>query len=127
MVFQCFFSLAQEKKKIKVSAPYYDKNEIEYPGATILTRNSKRQIYIEHEGIEMWCDKAYHYSKQDSISAFGNVKIKQGDSIQLKSNVANYSGTTKLAFTAGNVVLTEPKSTLKTDTLFFDRIKQQAF
>lgn len=124
---QCFLSFSQEKKKIRVTAPYYDKNEIEYPGATILTRNSTKQIYIEHEGIEMWCDKAYHYSKQDSISAFGNVRIKQGDTIQLTSKVANYSGTRKLAFTAGDVVLTEPKSTLRTDTLYFDRIKQQAF
>lgn len=127
LALQCFLSFSQEKKKIRVTAPYYDKNEIEYPGATILTRNSTKQIYIEHEGIEMWCDKAYHYSKQDSISAFGNVRIKQGDTIQLTSKVANYSGTRKLAFTAGDVVLTEPKSTLRTDTLYFDRIKQQAF
>jgi len=120
-------SIAQERKKIRVSAPYYDKNEETHPGAVILTRNSAKQIYIEHEGIEMWCDKAYHYAKEDSIAAFGNVKIKQGDTIQLTSKVANYSGATKLAFTAGDVFLREPKSTLRTDTLYFDRIKQQAF
>jgi lipopolysaccharide export system protein LptA len=120
-------SFSQEKKKIRVTAPYYDKNEAEFPGATILTRNSKRQIYIEHDGIEMWCDKAYHYSKEDSISAFGKVIIKQGDTIKLTSKVANYSGKTQLAFTAGDVLLTEPKSTLRTDTLYFDKIKQQAY
>lgn len=123
----CFLGISQEKKKIRVTAPYYDKNEAEFPGATILTRNSKRQIYIEHDGIEMWCDKAYHYSKEDSIAAFGKVLIKQGDTIKLTSKIANYSGKTQLAFTAGNVVLTEPKSTLKTDTLYFDKIKQQAY
>ncbi len=120
-------SFSQEKKKIRVTAPYYDKNEAEYPGATILTRNSNRQIYIEHDGIEMWCDKAYHYAKEDSISAFGKVLIKQGDTLKLTSKVANYSGKTQLAFTAGDVLLTEPKSTLKTDTLYFDKIKQQAY
>jgi lipopolysaccharide export system protein LptA len=120
-------SFSQEKKKIRVTAPYYDKNEAEFPGATILTRNSKRQIYIEHDGIEMWCDKAYHYSKEDSIAAFGKVLIKQGDTIKLTSKVANYSGKTQLAFTAGDVLLTEPKSTLRTDTLYFDKIKQQAY
>lgn len=120
-------SFSQEKKKIRVTAPYYDVNEAEFPGATILTRNSKRQIYIEHDGIEMWCDKAYHYKKEDSISAFGKVIIKQGDTIQLTSKVANYSGKTQLAFTAGDVLLTEPKSTLRTDTLYFDKIKQQAY
>lgn len=120
-------SFTQEKKKIRVTAPYYDKNEAEYPGATILTRNSRKQIYIEHDGIEMWCDKAYHYAKEDSIAAFGKVLIKQGDTIKLTSKVANYSGTTQLAFTAGDVLLTEPKSTLRTDTLYFDKLKQQAY
>jgi len=120
-------SFSQEKKKIRVTAPYYDINEAGFPGATILTRNSKKQIYIEHDGIEMWCDKAYHYKKEDSISAFGKVIIKQGDTIQLTSKVANYSGKTQLAFTAGDVVLTEPKSTLRTDTLYFDKIKQLAY
>lgn len=118
---------SQEKKKIRVTAPYYDKNEAEYPGATILTRNSKKQIYIEHDGIEMWCDKAFHYAKEDSIAAFGKVIIKQGDTIKLTSKVANYSGKTQLAFTAGDVLLTEPKSTLRTDTLYFDKLKQQAY
>lgn len=118
---------SQEKKKIRVTAPYYDKNEAEYPGATILTRNSKKQIYIEHDGIEMWCDKAFHYAKEDSIAAFGKVLIKQGDTIKLTSKVANYSGKTQLAFTAGDVLLTEPKSTLRTDTLYFDKLKQQAY
>ncbi len=129
LLFSLFFicSFSQERKKIRVTAPYYDKNEIEFPGATVLTRNSAKQIYIEHEGIEMWCDKAYHYAKEDSIAAFGNVIMKQGDTINLTSKVANYSGKTQLAFCAGNVVLTEPKSTLNTDTLYFDRIKQQAY
>jgi len=122
-----FFSFSQERKKIRVTAPYYDKNEMEFPGATVLTRNSAKQIYIEHEGIEMWCDKAYHYAKEDSIAAFGNVIMKQGDTINLTSKVANYSGKTQLAFCAGDVVLTEPKSTLNTDTLYFDRIKQEAY
>jgi lipopolysaccharide export system protein LptA len=126
----CFvtsITFSQENKKIRVAAPYYDINEVEFPGATVLTRNSKKQIYIEHDGIKMWCDKAYYYKKEDSISAFGKVIIKQGDTITLTSNVANYSGKTQLAFTAGNVVLTEPKSNLKTDTLYFDKIKQQAY
>ena len=35
-------TFSQEKKKIRVSAPYYDVNEAEFPGATILTRNSKK-------------------------------------------------------------------------------------
>ncbi len=120
-------SFAQENKKIRIIAPYYDTNEKEFPGATILTRNSKKQIYIEHNGIKMWCNKAYHYKKQDSIAAFGKVIIKQGDTIKLTSKTANYSGKTQLAFTAGNVILTEPKSTLRTDTLYFDKIKQHAY
>ena len=75
----------------------------------------------------MWCDQAIHYGKDDFIEAYGNVKMKQGDTIDMTAKYAEYSGKTQLAFASGNVVLTEPKSVLTTDTLYFDRVKQQSF
>ncbi|MEZ4974977.1 MAG: OstA-like protein [Flavobacteriaceae bacterium] len=70
----------------------------------------------------MWCDQAIHYGKDDFIEAYGNVKMKQGDTIDMTAKYAEYSGKTQLAFASGNVVLTEPKSVLTTDTLYFDRV-----
>lgn len=121
-------SHAQERRKIVIQySGFLETNEEEYPGATILTRDDSQQIHIEHNGVNMWCDKAYHYAKEDFIEAYGNVVIKQGDTINMNSKYVEYSGITQLAFASGDVVLTDPTSTITTDTLYFDRVKQQAF
>ncbi len=117
-----------QRKRIQIEySGFLDKDEEKYPGATVLIRDESQQIHIIHEGIDMWADKAIHYGKEDFIEAYGNVKMKQGDTINMSSKYAEYSGRTKLAFASGDVVLTEPNSTLTTDTLYFDRMKQQAY
>ena len=55
------------------------------------------------------------------------MKMVQGDTINMNAKYVEYSGKTQLAFASGSVVLTTPDSELKTDTLYFDRIKQQAY
>ena len=119
---------AQQKRKIQIEyAGDLVINEQEYPGATILTRDDSQQVHIHHDGVDLWCDRAIHYKKEDFVEAFGNVNIKQGDSINLISKYIEYSGITKVAFASGDVVLTDPNSTIKTDTLWMDRVKQQSF
>ena len=119
---------AQEQKKIQIEySGFLTFNEAEYPGAKILTRDDSQQIHITHESINMWCDKAYYYTKENFIEAYGQVKMIQGDTINMTSKYVEYSGITKLAFASGDVVLKDPNSTITTDTLYFDREKQQAF
>ena len=119
---------AQERKRIQIEySGFLDKDQEVYPGATILTRDDSQQVHIVHEDVNMWCDKAIHYGEDDFIEAFGNVILKQGDSINMTSKYAEYSGKSKLAFASGSVILKEPNSTLTTDTLWFDRVKQQAY
>lgn len=112
--------------KVSVKSGYFEKKP-EFPDAVIYTRDNSGQVYIVHEDVEMWCDQAYVYFKDNFVKAYGNVLIEQGDSIQMRSNYAEYNGNTSFAFASGNVVLTEPYTTLHTDTLYFDRIKQQAY
>jgi len=112
--------------KVSVQSGYFEKKP-EFPDAVIYTRDNSGQVYIVHEGIEMWCDQAYVYFKDNFVKAYGDVRIEQGDSIQMRSNYAEYNGNTSFAFASGSVVLTEPYTTLHTDTLYFDRIKQQAY
>ena len=119
---------SQNQKKIEIEySGFLTFNEAEFPGAKILTRDDSQQIHIVHESIHMWCDKAYFYSKENFIEAFGNVKMIQGDTINMSSKYAEYSGITKLALASGNVVLKDPNSTITTDTLYFNRDKQEAF
>jgi len=75
----------------------------------------------------MWCDIAFYYKKENYVIAKGNVRMKQGDSISMRSQNAEYNGDTKFAFASGKVWLKKDTTTVTTDTMYFDRIKQQAY
>lgn len=117
---------AQQSIEIKYSG-FLTFDEENYPGAKILTRDDSEQVHIFHGGTDMWCDKAYYYGNENFIEAYGNVKMIQGDTINMTSKYVEYNGINKLAFASGDVVLTDPGSTITTDTLYFDRERQQAF
>ncbi|WP_298761332.1 OstA-like protein [uncultured Psychroserpens sp.] len=122
------YSYSQESKKIFIEySGFTVRDSLSGPNVTTFVRSDQGQIHIVHEGVDMWCDKAIYYQNEDFIEAFSNVVIKQGDTINMTSKYVEYSGITQLAFAAGDVVLTEPQSTLTTDTLYFDRTKQQAY
>jgi len=85
-----------QRKRIQIEySGFLDKDEENFPGATILIRDESQQVHIIHEGINMWADKAIHYGKEDFIEAYGNVKMKQGDTINMSSKYVEYSGRTK--------------------------------
>lgn len=122
-----FLTFAQERKQIEIEYAPYMTFEEDKPDATILTRDDSDQVHIKHKGIEMWCDEAIYYGKEDFIEAYGSVRVKQGDSINMTSKYVEYSGKTQLAYASGDVVLIDPDSKLYTDVIHFDRIKQQAY
>lgn len=117
---------AQEKQKVDIQSGYLELRP-EFPDAAIYTKDETGQVYIIHEGVEMWCDQAFVYLKENFVKAYGDVRITQGDTVSMNSKYAEYNGNTQFAFASGDVILTEPKTTLQTDTLYFDRIKQQAY
>ncbi len=94
-----------------------------YPGAIVSLGN----VFIEHEGATLRCDKAYIYQDQKLIKAMGNVIINQGDTITQYSKYVDYDGEKKLATSWGDVVLKDELMILKTDTLFFDRENQHLY
>ena len=118
---------AQERQQIEIEYAPFMSFEPSKPDATILTRDNSNQVHIKHKGIEIWCNEAIYYGKQDFIEAYGNVRVKQGDSLDMTSKYIEYSGKTQLAYASGDVVLIDPTSKLYTDILYFDRIKKQAF
>lgn len=126
--FSAIHSNSQQPKKINVE--YFGfavKDSLQGDNITTFLRSEQAQIHVIHDGVDMWCDKAIYYQEEDFIEAFSDVVIKQGDSVNMASNYVEYSGITKMAFAAGDVVLTEPQSVLSTDTLYFDRTKQEAY
>jgi lipopolysaccharide export system protein LptA len=116
-------SFSQEKRKIEYYAEQQEADEEKYPGATMLLGNVK----MNHEGIDLTCQRALYYQKENFFKAIGNVFIKQGDTITQTSDYADYDANSKQALSWGNVVLKDPTMTLTTDTLQFDRINQKLY
>ncbi len=115
---------SQENKQVTIEgADFFDITEKEVPGAIIMTGN----VRIIHEGVRITCNKAYRFSKTNFVKAFGNVQIIQGDTLFLNSKYAEYNGNTKFAYATGDVVMRDPKMTLSTDTINFDRKSQEAY
>lgn len=112
-----------QTKKIKILKADNTFTDPRFPDATISIGN----VFIEHEGATLRCDKAYIYQDKKLIKSMGNVVINQGDTIVQTSKYADYDGMTKIATSWGNVVLKDDMMTLQTDTLKFDRETQQLY
>ena len=115
------FSQSKQIVIERTSDSYAD--EKKHPGATILLGN----VIMTHEGVKLTCQKALYYQKQNFFKALGNVIIKQGDTITQTSDYADYDATSKQALSWGKVVLKDPRMTLTTDTLHFDRFQQKLY
>lgn len=112
-----------QSKKIKILRADNTFVKPEFPGATISMGN----VFVEHEGATLRCDKAYIYQDKKLIKAMGNVVVNQGDTIIQHSKYTDYDGIKKIATSWGNVVLKDELMTLKTDTLKFDRNQQKLY
>ncbi len=117
------FSQRQPGKIIVENADFQDINQFEIPDAVLLTGN----VRVNHEGVIMTCNKAYFFQKENYIKAFGQVQMVQGDTLYLNSKYAEYNGNVKKAYATGDVVMRSPESSLITDTIHFDRMKQEAY
>lgn len=132
VLFLCFYAFAKAQqetsKLIYIESPIERINEAEFPGAVIFQKgDNSEQVYIEHEGAEMWCDLAFFYQKENYVKAYRNVRLKQGDSVSMRSRYLEYNGQTKFAYGAGDVFLKKDTTTVTTDTMYFNRESQQAY
>ena len=125
-----FTTLSFSQKKDKLQVVFAGKGFTEKgseSGTTTFLRDNQQQVHFVHNGVNLYCDKAVLYKKENFVEAFSNVRMVQGDTITMTAKYIEYSGITELAFARGNVVLTEPSSVLTTEKLHFDRTKQQAY
>ncbi|NJB72295.1 hypothetical protein GGR42_002786 [Saonia flava] len=130
--FSVFICTAQEQppeeKQINiVYGANFTRDEVKFPGASIFSKDEHQQVRFEHEGADLWCDVAIFYQKENKLRAIGNILLQQGDSIEMTAGHINYDGNIKLAKAWDTVVLTNTDMVLKTDTLYFDREKQESY
>lgn len=84
-------------------------------------------VVFRKEGVFMYCDSAYFYDSSNSLDAFGNVKMNQGDTLFVYSDVMYYSGTDEIAQLRYNVRLENRDMTLYTDSLDYDMIENLGY
>lgn len=75
-------------------------------------------VRFKHENATMHCDSAYLFEDQ-TMQAFGNVGIDQGDSLRITGNRLDYNGRDRVAIITGNVHLNDPSMELVTDALSY--------
>ena len=84
-------------------------------------------IFVQNE-TTIYCDSAHFYRRENSVEAFGNVRIIEGDSIRITGSRLVYSGDNKTAKLRRNVVFNKLKTaTLYTDNLDYARIPNVAY
>lgn len=88
------------------------------PDAQILIGN----VAFRHDSVYMYCDSACFYEKTNSLEAFYNVKMVQGDTLFLYGDYLFYDGNTQIAQVRYNVRMENKNTTLLTDSLNYDRI-----
>ncbi|MBN2347398.1 MAG: organic solvent tolerance protein OstA [Bacteroidales bacterium] len=116
LLFTSGYGNGQEPKKVNFTSSTMEVDKSLGNGAKRLLDN----VVFEHEGAKMYCDSAYFYSEINTLDAFSNVYINQGDTLHLYGDFLNYNGNTRLAKMKRNVKLINKETTLLTDTLDFD-------
>jgi lipopolysaccharide export system protein LptA len=112
----------QKKEGGRVYAEHADSTVFEKqnnPDVHILRGN----VRFRHDSTYLFCDSAYLYMTNNSLEAFGNVRIEQGDTLFIYGDYLIYEGNTSLAKMREDVRMENNNLTLFTDSFNFDRIK----
>ncbi len=84
-------------------------------------------VVFVHNGATLTADRVVYYEKENFAKAIGNVMLVTPDGNRITSNEMEYDGNTQRGIARGNVVLTDPKQTISTDVLYYDRVKNTAY
>jgi lipopolysaccharide export system protein LptA len=79
-------------------------------------------VVFRHDSSYMFCDSAYFYELSNTLEAFGDVRLEQGDTLFIYGNYLHYNGNTQLARIRNNVRMLNRDVTLFTDSLNYDRL-----
>lgn len=116
------------------------------PQIPLADRNAGKQVFIEHAdemvklndtfiilrgdvqfskgAMLMFCDSAYYYPDSESMDAFSNVRMEQGDTLFIYADELNYNGREEVAYLYANgmdsVRLINRDVMLKTPVFIYD-------
>ncbi|MBP7173950.1 MAG: organic solvent tolerance protein OstA [Cloacibacterium sp.] len=84
-------------------------------------------VHLEHQGSTLKADTVVFYQEENFVKAIGNVELLTSDGNRITSGEMEYDGNTQRGIARKNVILTDPKQTIKTETLYYDRIPNTAY
>ncbi len=116
LIFLFSISAFSQEKKIEL----LHANSLEFDPR--IGKDAKRllgNVALKHENATLYCDSAYLYPN-NSMDAFSNVRIQQGDSVNIYGQFLKYNGNTRIAEIQKNVRYVQGSTTLTTELLFYD-------
>ncbi|KAA6321626.1 LPS-assembly protein LptD, partial [termite gut metagenome] len=111
----------KNEKKKRVDLLHADKgmaDRLLRPDVQILIGSVK----LRHDSMYMYCDSALIYEKTNSVEAFSNVRMEQGDTLFIYGDYLFYDGMSQIAMLRNNVKMINRNTELTTDSLNYDRI-----
>ena len=122
---------------VTVATTAYGQKKVKLKDADLLRSGKKGEhgfsrlignvVFVQNQ-TTIYCDSAHFYKKENSLEAFGNVRIIEGDSITITGSHLLYDGDAKTAKLRRNVVFTKLKTaTLYTNNLDYARPANQAY
>ncbi|MCS3531469.1 OstA-like protein [Chryseobacterium sp. JUb7] len=120
----------QVKKPLKpedmvhiINADEIIKDPKKYDGNRYLVGNVK----IEHQGSILTADEVVLYDEENFVKAIGNTRLQNTDGSVITAGEMEYDGNTQKGVARKNVVLTDPKQTIRTEIMYYDRLANQAY
>lgn len=109
----------------KADSLYARDNEYTFQGPQAEKKQMlKGNVVFRQGGMWMYCDSAYYFPEDNSLDAFGNVKMEQGDTLFVYAQTLYYDGNRKFARLrrgpGRDVKLVNRNVTLTTDSLDYD-------
>ena len=87
----------------------------------------KGNVQLLHQGSTLFADEVIMYQENSFVKAIGNVRLQNADGSVITAEEMEYDGKLQRGIARRKVVLTDPKQTIKTDILYYDRLSNLAY
>ena len=111
----------EDPKKTKIILLHANQgvaDKIKMPDVQILIGD----VRLRHDSMYMFCDSALIFENTNSLEAWGNVRMEQGDTLFIYGDRLYYDGFTQVAELRKNVRMINRDVTLVTDSFNYDRV-----
>jgi lipopolysaccharide export system protein LptA len=113
-----FFSPAVSQKVTRIEI--LNSDSMEKDEKTVNAIKYIGHVIFRHDEAVMYCDSAYFFTEENSVTAYHNIHIEQGDTLDLYGDFLTYDGNKKLAQITENVKLIDKETILTTNNLDFN-------